>query len=96
MYRFTMETDVMKDTNERQLATAGITRDENFAQRLRDTGTFDEDETIDRLENEAPGSTEGAVEYAHIFIHAPTRVWLNVEVHMVTDEVLARIEKPTA
>ena len=96
MFRFTMDNTVEVDISGAELTTAGIGRDDVFADALRETNDLPDNETVFTCERQVEDLDE-AVEFVQgIFFHPPTRVWLGDEEHEVTDEVVARIRKPTA
>ena len=97
MFRFSMENNVQLDTNPRQLATANITPDEDFAERLKDTDEYRRDEQYYRAENESPASLGEAIEFVQgIFFHPPRRVWLDGALHEVKPDDLSGLRKPHA
>ena len=99
MFRFSIDNTVDVDINRDQLATAGIGRDDDFAERLRMTGDYRDNETVFRAENENPETVEEAVAFVQgLFFRAPDRVWLGAtgDAQEVTDEIANRVEPPTA
>jgi hypothetical protein len=97
MFRFSIDRDAPITVNPDQLATAGITPDEDFQQRLADTDSEHQDEIIYRVENEEPSSFAEAIEYVQgVLQHAPRRIWIDGEGYDVTDKDLANVEPPTA
>ncbi len=98
MFRFSIDNTVEVDTNDAQLATANIGRDDSFAERLRMTDDYRDNETVFRAENENPHTLEEAVAYVQgIFFRAPDRVWLGTtgDAQEVTAEVTQRVQPPT-
>jgi hypothetical protein len=97
MFRFTMDNTVEVDLSGAELTTAGMGRDDVFADALRDTDDLPENETVFMCERPVADLDE-AVEFVQVvFFHPPTRVWLDGEdAQTVTDEVVARVRKPTA
>lgn len=97
MYRFAIKDDVELATNARQLAEAGITEDESFAETLRDTEAYAGDERYFRVENRTPASVAEAAEYVQgVLFHPPRRVWIDGEIYPVEADDLAAAEKPGA
>lgn len=96
MFRFTMDNETEVDLSGAELTTAGIGRDDVFADALRDTDDLPDNETVFMCERDVDDLDE-AVEFVQgIFFHPPTRVWLNGEdAQPVTTEVVARVRKPT-
>ena len=97
MFRFSISSDTPVDTNAEQLATAGITPDADYAQRLRQTGEARDGETVYRVENVKPDSFADAIAYVQgVFHHAPRRIWIDDEGYDVTADDLENVEPPTA
>ncbi len=99
MFRFTISNDVEVDVNAGELETANIGRDDSFAERLRMTDSYRDDETVFRAENENPETLEEAVAYVQgIFFRAPNRVWLggDGDAQEVTAEIANRAIEPPA
>jgi len=96
MFRFTMDNETEVDLSGAELTTAGIGRDDVFADALRDTDDLPDNETVFLCERDVKDLDE-AVEFVQgVFFHPPTRVWLGEDALTVTDEVVARVRKPTA
>lgn len=96
MFRFTMDNTVEVDLSGAELTTAGMGRDDVFADALRETNDLPENETVFQCERQVDDLDE-AVEFVQgVFFHPPTRVWLGADEHVVTDELVARVRKPTA
>ena len=97
MFRFSMGKDAPLDVNKSQLDTANIVEEPRYADVLRDAGEYRDGERYFRAENESPESVEAAVDYVRgLFFHAPSRVWLDGEVHEVTAEDADETGAPTA
>lgn len=97
MFRFSVDRSVPVAANADQLAAAGITPDEDFADRLQASGEAREGERIYRVENEAPESAEEAVAYVQgVIAHVPARVWIGEEVYSRGDVDLGSVRKPAS
>lgn len=95
MFRFSVDTDTPILHDAERLAEAEITPDQDFAQRLRDTGSHRDDETILRAENASPGSLAEAVNFVRgVLTQAPSRVWLGDEEHDIDADTLADLPAP--
>lgn len=97
MFRFSIDNTTEVDVNQGELATASIGRDDHFAERLRMTDDYRDDETVFRAENENPETLEEAVAFVQgIFFRAPNRVWLGTtgDAQEVTDEIANRAIQP--
>ena len=95
MFRFSMDRDVRQAANGDELATAGITPDEDWKRRLEGEGTHREGEHYYRAENESPSTLAKAIEYVQgIMLHPPRRVWIEDEAHEVSDEDVRGARKP--
>jgi hypothetical protein len=95
MFRFAIAEGTPLNTNASQMAAAGITEDPDFAERHRETGEYRAGLRHFRVENRTPTTPTGAVEYVQgILSRAPDRVWLDGELHEVTDAIAAVARKP--
>lgn len=97
MFRFSIDNTVAVDVNDGELVTASIGIDNDFAERLRMTDDYRDDETVFRAENENPETLEEAVAFVQgIFFRAPNRVWLGAtgDAQEVTAEVANRAIQP--
>lgn len=96
MFRFSIDNTVDVDINDDQLATANVGRDDDFAERLRRTNDYRDDETVFRAENADPETLEEAVAFVQgLFFRAPDRVWLgDGEGQEVTAEIANRAIQP--
>ncbi|MFW5972690.1 MAG: hypothetical protein ACOCTG_01760 [Bacteroidota bacterium] len=95
MFRFSIEKDAPIGTGAKQLASAGITPDDDFPESLQGTGEYRSDERYFRVENERPKSPEQAVEYVQRVIHhVPRRVWIEGESYETDDLDLSGIRPP--
>lgn len=97
MFRFSMDNTAEVDINADQLATANIGRDDDFAERLRMTDDYRDDETVFRAENADPETLDEAVAYVQgLFFRAPNRVWLGStgDAQEVTAEIANRAIQP--
>lgn len=83
MFRFSMDAEPLA-VNKDQLATAGITEDEEWEERLKEQDDYREGERYYRSDQERPGTLEEAVAFVQgVFERPPRRVWLGEEVHEV-------------
>ena len=97
MYRFSIQDDVELATTAEQLAAAGITEDAGFAETLRGTDAYADDERYFRVENRTPSSVAEAAEYVQgVLFHPPRRVWIDGDIYPVEADDLATAEKPGA
>lgn len=97
MFQFAIEKNVTLGVSSSSLASHAITEDPDWADRLRNTGEYREDERYFRVENENPHSPEEAVEFVQgILFHAPTRVWIGDDAYEVTESIAASVRKPVA
>lgn len=95
MFRFSIEKDAPIGTGNKQLATAGITPDDDFPESLEGTGEFRADERYFRVENVRPESPEKAVEYVQgVIHHVPARVWIDGREHKTSELNLDAIRRP--
>lgn len=84
MFRFSIEHDTTLTANESQMASADVVEDEDYRQRLQDTGEEGGQERYFRAENEEPGSLEEAVDFVRSLLGTvPRRVWIDGEEHVV-------------
>ena len=96
MFRFSIAQDTPIVADADQLATAGITPDEDFQQRLERTDEA-RHEIVYRAENADPNSFAEAIEYVQgVMQHAPRRIWIDDEGYEVTDQDLAGVQPPTS
>lgn len=95
MFHFSIDRDATLDTNDRQMATAGITEDRQFAENLGDD--YREDERYYRVENESPEDVREAIAFVRgVLFHIPARVWLGGALHEIDAADYAAADKPTA
>ncbi len=97
MFRFSISNTREVDVNAGELETANVGRDDSFAERLRMTGDYRDDETVFRAENANPQTLDEAVAYVQgLFFRAPDRVWLGSggDAQEVTAEIANRAIEP--
>ena len=97
MFQFSIEKTVRPGASTGSPASHAITEDPDWAERLKNTGEYRENERYFRAENENPDSVEKAVEFVQgIFFHPPTRVWIDDKEYTVTESIEERVRKPVA
>lgn len=95
MFHFSIDKNTVVDTNDRQLATAAITEDRQFAENLGED--YRDDERYYRAENETPADVRAAITFVRgIFFHIPARVWIDGAQHEIDADDYAAAGKPTA
>lgn len=95
MFRFAYDKDTPVAANAKELATAGITEDRDWGERLDERDETLANERYYRVENETPDSVAEAVSYVQgIMMHPPERVWIEGEPHIVGDDDVGSASKP--
>ena len=97
MFRFSVDRESAERVNEKQLASNGVGRDDDWEEGLRDTDDFRSEEAYFRADTTTPNSVEEAVSYVQgLFFTTPERVWLGDELHEIDREVTERVQKSTS
>lgn len=73
MFRFSISNTAEVDINAGELETANVGRDDDFAERLRRTDDYRDDETVFRAENRNPETVEEAVAFVQGLFFPRTR-----------------------
>lgn len=97
MFRFSVDRESAQRVNEKQLASNGVGRDDDWEEGLRDTGEYRKSEAYFRADTTTPDSVEEAISYVQgLFFTTPERVWIGDEVQEIDKEMTERAEKATS